>query len=59
MDRTPIVWVITLFFGSYLLFAALRKLTVGAPAGVTVAVQVGALAIVVAALVVFVRRRRR
>jgi membrane protein DedA with SNARE-associated domain len=58
VDRTPILWVITLFFGSYLLFAVLRRLTHGQPGLVTVGVQVGALAIVVAALVVFVRRRR-
>jgi uncharacterized membrane protein (UPF0136 family) len=50
-------WTIALFFGCALVFAGLRKLTQGEPAGVTLAVQVGALLLIVAALVLFVRRR--
>jgi lipopolysaccharide export LptBFGC system permease protein LptF len=58
VDRTPLLWVITLFFGTYLLFALLRRLTHSSPTGVTIAVQLGALVLVLAAIVVYVRRRR-
>ena len=58
MSRTAVLWVLVVFFGSSVLFGGLRRLTEDEPAGVVVAVQVGALAIVVAAVVLFVRRQR-
>jgi MYXO-CTERM domain-containing protein len=58
VNRTYILWVLVLFFGSSLVFAGIRRLTDGEPAGVTFAAQAGALALMVAALVLFVRRRR-
>lgn len=58
MSRTYILWVLVLFFGASLVFAGLRRLTEDSPAGVTVAVQVAALAAIVAVIVVAVRRLR-
>ena len=59
MDRDTALWVLVLFFGGTVLFGGLRRLTEDSSTGVTIAVQVGALAIVIAVLVVFVRRRDR
>jgi hypothetical protein len=58
MDRTALLWVVALFFGASLVFGGLRRLTEDQPTAVTVAVQFGALAVIVAALVLWVRRRR-
>ena len=46
-----------LFFGTYLVFAVLRKLTEDSPALVTLGVQLAALALIVGVLVMVVRRR--
>ena len=59
MDRTPLLWVVALFFGTWLLFEGVHRLTKHQPAGVAIGAQVATLAIVVAALVVYVRRRER
>ena len=59
MDRTAVLWTLTVFFGASLLFRVLNQATAGSPAGVRVAVQVGALAVVLAAVVLFVRWRGR
>jgi hypothetical protein len=48
--------VLVLFFGASLVFAELRRLTDDSPVGVTVAAQVGALALIVAGVVAFSRR---
>jgi len=50
-------WAIALFFGSALAFAGVHRLTEGQPAGVAVAAQFGALALIVAVVVLFARRR--
>jgi hypothetical protein len=57
VKATPLTWTVALFFGCAIVFAGLRKLTDDAPAGVTVAVQVAALALIILALVLFVRHR--
>ena len=57
MDRNSVLWVLVVFFGGTVLFGGLRRLTEDESAGVTIAVQVGALALVVIGLVIFVRRR--
>jgi membrane protein DedA with SNARE-associated domain len=57
VDRTSLLWVLVLFFGTALIFGGLRRLTEDQSAGVTIAVQVAALAVVLGALVVWVRRR--
>ncbi len=57
MDRNAVLWTLTLFFGTGLLFRTLGQATDGSPTGVRIAVQVGALAVVLAAVVLFVRWR--
>jgi hypothetical protein len=57
VERTTILWVLVLFFGSSLAFAGIRQLTKGESGLVTLAAQLGALAVIIGALVLFVRRR--
>jgi hypothetical protein len=58
VDRNTVLWVLVLFFGTSLVFGALRRLTEDESAGVTIAVQLGALALILAAVFAFVRWRR-
>lgn len=53
MDRNRLLWPLVLFFGGFVLFGMLRRATEDLSTGVAVAVQLGALAVV---LVVVVRR---
>jgi len=57
--RETALWVLVLFFGGSVLFGGLRRLTEDSPAGVVIAVQLAALALVIGALVLFVRHRSR
>ena len=59
MDRTTLLWTLVLFFGTSLLFAYLRRATEHSSTGLAVAVQFGALALVIAAVVLVVRQLRR
>jgi hypothetical protein len=59
VDRNTFLWTLVLFFGASILFATLRRATEDSSTGVTVAVQLGALALVVAAIVIVVRLLRR
>lgn len=59
MDRTAVLWTITIFFGASLLFRALNQAMEGSPTGARLGVQFGALAVVIAAVVLFARRRGR
>jgi uncharacterized membrane protein YwaF len=52
------MWILVLFFGASIVFAGLRRLTDGEGAAVTLAVQLGALAVIVTAIVLVMRRRR-
>ena len=58
VDRNTLLWSLVLFFGASVLFGSLRRLTDDSSTAVAVGVQVGALALLVAAIVVFVRRTR-
>ena len=58
MNRNTVLWVLVLFFGTSIAFGGLRRLTEDEPAGVIIAVQLGALALIVAAIVLVVRRLR-
>ena len=58
MNQGTVLWVLVLFFGGSVVFGGLRRLTEDEPIGVVIAVQLGALALVVAAIVLFVRRLR-
>ena len=59
MNSSMLAWALVLFFGGSVLFGSLRRLTEDSPTAVTVGVQLGALALVIAGLVLFVRLRDR
>ena len=59
MDRTAVLWTLTVFFGASLLFRVLNQATASSPTGVRIAVQLVALAVLVAAVVMFLRWRGR
>ena len=58
MDRHTLLWTLVVFFGASLIFRAIRRATEDEPIGVTLALAVGALAVMIAAIT-FVARRRR
>ena len=53
-----VLWTLVLFFGATVLFGALRRATEDSSTGVTIAVQVAALALLIGAIVLVVRRLR-
>lgn len=59
MNATNISWAIAIFFGSSIAFAAVRRLTEDAGRGVTLLAQLGAMALIVAVIVLIVRRINR
>ena len=59
MDRNTLLWMLVLFFGASILFGMLRRATEDSSTGVTVAVQLGALGLVVLGIVIVVRTLRR
>jgi hypothetical protein len=58
VDRNTVLWTLVVFFGASIMFGALRRATEDESAGVQLLVQLGAGLILVAAIVVFLRRRR-
>jgi hypothetical protein len=58
LNQTNVLWILVAFFGGTVVFGGLRMVTEDSPAGVVVAVQLGGLALVIALLVVLVRRVR-
>jgi hypothetical protein len=58
LNQNTVLWVLVVFFGGSVLFGALRRLTEDSPTGVVLAVQLGALAVVIALVVIVVRRLR-
>ncbi len=58
MNQSTFLWVLVLFFGGTVLFGGLRRLTEDESTGVVVAVQLGALALVIGVIVLVVRRLR-
>ena len=59
MDRNTFLWTLVLFFGASILFASLRRATEDSSTAVQAAVQFGALALVIAVIVIVVRTLRR
>jgi hypothetical protein len=55
---SPLLWTLVVFVAGSLVFGALRRATEDSSTTVTVLVQVGALAVVVALLVLVTRRLR-
>ena len=58
VDRDSVLWTIVVFFGASILFGAIRSATQDEGTGVSLALQLVAGVVLVAAIVVFVRRRR-
>jgi MYXO-CTERM domain-containing protein len=58
VDRNTLLWTLVVFFGASIMFGAIANATEDESAGVRLAAQVGAGALLVGALVLFVRRRR-
>jgi hypothetical protein len=58
VDRNTVLWTLVLFFGASILFGALRRATEDSSTAVTVLVQVGALALLLAGILLVVRRLR-
>jgi hypothetical protein len=58
VDRDSVLWTIVVFFGASILFAAIRNATEDESTGVSLAIQLVAGLVLVAAIVVFVRRRK-
>jgi hypothetical protein len=54
-----VLWTIVVFFGASILFAAIRNATEGEGVGVSLVLQLAAGLLLVGAIVVFIRRRRR
>jgi hypothetical protein len=59
MDRDTLLWALVLFFGASIVFAAIREATEGESAGLRIGLQFLTLAVLIAAIVAFVRRRDR
>lgn len=58
MNTTTALWVLVVFFGGSVVFGGLRRLTEDESTGVVVGVQLGALAVIVAVVVLVARRLR-
>jgi len=58
MDRSTVAWTLVAFFGASILFAALNRFTADSSGAVAFAVQVGALAVLVLAVMAIIRLRR-
>lgn len=59
MDRKTALWCLTVFFGASITFNALKSATATSSKGVELAVQSGALAIMIVAVVLIVRARSK
>ena len=59
MDRKTALWCLTVFFGASITFQALKSATASSSKGVELAVQSGALAIMIVAVVLIVRARSK
>jgi hypothetical protein len=58
VDRTTLTWTLVAFFGASLMFAAIRNATRDEGAGIGLGLQLLAGALLVGAIVLYVRRRR-
>lgn len=58
MNQSTVLWVLAVFFGGSVLFGGLRRLTADESTGVVIAVQLGALVLAVALIMLVVRRLR-
>jgi hypothetical protein len=58
VDRNTVLWALVVFFGASIMFGAIGNATEGEGAGVRLLAQVGAGALLVGGIVLYVRRRR-
>ena len=58
VDRDTVLWTLVVFFGASILFAAIRDATSDEGTGLSLGAQVAAGLVLVAAIVIFMRRRR-
>ena len=58
MDRTSLLWALVLFFGAAIAFRLVQRLTEDSPVAVTLALEVAVLALIIAGIIVIVRRKR-
>jgi hypothetical protein len=58
VSRTTVLWCITVFFGASVTFQLIKIATENSPQGVSLAVQAVALALMILAVVLIVRRRK-
>jgi hypothetical protein len=58
VERNILLWSLVLFFGASIVFATIRKATAGQSVLLTLGLEVAALAVIVAGVVLVVRRRR-
>ena len=59
MDRKTALWCLTVFFGASVVFQALTSATENSSDAVSLAVQAAALAIMIVAIVLIVRKRAK
>jgi hypothetical protein len=57
VDRNTLLWTLVVFFGASIMFAAIANATSDQSAGVRLAIQVGAGALLVGVVVLVFRRR--
>jgi len=58
VDRTTLLWTLVVFFGATVVFGLIRRATEGESLALVLGLQAIALVAIVAALVLWVRRRR-
>ena len=58
MERNTWIWALVVFFGASVMFATIRDATRDEAPGVQLLVQLGAGALLIGAIVLFMRRRR-
>jgi len=58
VNRRTALWCITVFFGASIAFQGIKLATDSSPQGVTLGLEVGALVLMILAVVLIVRRRR-
>ena len=58
MDRNTLLWTLVVFFGASIMFSTVRNAASGEGVGVALAAQLAAGALLVTAIVLYMRRRR-
>jgi hypothetical protein len=59
VDRNTLLWTLVVFFGASLMFATIRDATRGEGIGLALAAQLAAGLLLVAAIVLYMRKRGR